>query len=291
MAQSPWGQTDTSLNPVEKLTGANFLLLGAGAIKWTTSPDVALIASDATSISIRYDTTSPSAKEPDASWIEASQGDETARVERTVFTATWGNFNNGGDNNAETPLDTADQLSFDPIYGGSDVKQRGASYLVGFNWYQENGAKKIAAKVEDVLTFSPTGIQWDDRGFVGTSGKVAGVTTGSFTFWREKIGTNMVQPNSASYRGLAANIVTNVNDADWTDDGAPVVGHDVQYPSNRVTDKAFYIDVPTSDPSNSKQLAYRFDARDMALWKTADGWLRTGLLQSQVSPNRATTRL
>jgi len=261
----PGGQADTSLNPTETINSSDLGL--SGNIKWavdhggTSGTIVSHTPSSGTEWShvvVRYDTQSANNSFTQAVEIKAydtGANSKLAAVRRTVFACDWSPPSTT--NGMYDAADGKDLLEF-PAGTGTD---RGKAE---FNWDGERGAWRTAAKVEAVLNFSPSGIDWTARG-VGFAFGSLGNTKFGFHLHRKRIATVVNQMFGEGARIIGA------NDADWVYDGEPDWA-DAQYPSAATPNKAFRMDAPGFDADMQLQEGFRVDLREVAEWHNGSGW-------------------
>jgi len=235
--------------------------VGQGGIPATIMETGGTTATDCASITVRYETRSPTADEADTVWIQATKGGATGTKKRTVFKADWTELKFSGE------LNHKHNLKF-PVECGTSVRQ------CAFNWpghAPDDGATVVCGKMEATLTIEPDGIDWLKRkvkreyGYAPTNAKFG------FRLHRQTIETNLAQYLGVPYR------VISTNDEGWVWDGtsSPV---DTANPSVfRHRNKAFRIDAPSFTPKEVKQLTKVADFRELAQWNrdgTEDGWCR-----------------
>lgn len=254
----PGGQKDTTLNPTESFSSGDFGFtgnidwdVGQGGVKALIVETGTTTATDRASITVRYDTKSPSAEEKDTAFVQAKKGDTTKTKKRTIFSVSWSlKF--------ADILDADDNLRFPRLTGTQTNKCE-------FNWNGERGSDRVAGKMEATLSFSPIGIDWKARGVTFKFSKDGGGAKYNFRLHRKRIWQNVGQPQADKVR-----IIQN-NDADWVYDGESKPG-DTQYPTAAKPDKAFRIDYPGFDATLYKQKGFRGDLRERAEWHNGTAW-------------------
>jgi glycosyltransferase involved in cell wall biosynthesis len=254
----PGGQTDASLNPTEAFSSTDFGFtdevdwdVGGGGVAAVIVETGTTTATGRETITVRYDTKSPTAAVDDTAWVQATKGGETKTKKRTVFKVTW-SLKFDGDLHAD------DNLRFFRT-GGTDTDK------CEFNWDGENGATRTTAKMEATLDFSPTGIKWSARGVSFKYSTQAG-SKFSCRLHRRKISTSVCQEAPSG-----ANRYILMNDAGWVYDGNSDAA-DAQHPTDAKPNKAFRIDEPSFDAAGWLQFALRVDFREVAQWHNGSGW-------------------
>ena len=223
--------------------------VGQGGVSAVILETGGTTATGRATISVRYDTYSPTSGEADTAWVQAKKGDETKTKKRTVFLVIWGLKFVGylaPDNN----------LRFLPDTGTETDKCE-------FNWKGENGAERIAAKMEAVCTFVPPGIAWSARGVTFRFSQYGGGAKFDCRLQRKRF-CQSVRQSVVTYRGIS------LNDAGWVYDGNSSPS-DAQYPTRARPNNAYRIDLPGIDP-RLKQVAQRFDLREITEWHDGGGW-------------------
>ncbi len=255
----PGGQASTSLNPTESFSSSDFGFsgncdwdVGNGGINGYIVETGGTTATGRSSITVRYDTQSPTSSEANTVWIEATQGGSTETMERTVFKVSWDPGNFLGD------LDDDNTRLFSEWSGTNRDKAE-------FNWDGDNGAERTSAKMEAILNFAPTGIDWTARGVSFVHGWEEGKS--KFALQRLLIATDIGQLRSGGNR----TIVTNNNSWRYDDISTDV---EVQYPTVSKPNKAFSLDDPSFDAAAWKQISIRIDFRELALWHDGSEWSR-----------------
>jgi hypothetical protein len=223
--------------------GVNALIIETG----TTT------ATNRSSITVKYNTKSPTSAEADAAFIEATKNGVTKTKKRTVFNVVWAalKFNGGvhGDNN----------LRFQNPTSGTFTHQ------CEFNWDGERGATVVAAKMEARLAFSPTGIIWSARGVNWKFSEDGGGAKFDFRLHRQRIWQLLWQLNAQANREIK------FNDADWVFDGDSDP-NDAQNPTDAKPNNAFRIDAPGFNADAVKQAGFRLDLRELAQWHNGFYW-------------------
>ncbi len=254
----PGGQSDTSLNPTESFTSADFGF--TGNVDWDVgqgATDAVIVetgtttATNRSSITVRYDTKSPTSGEGDTVRVDATQDAVTETKKRTVFSVSW-SLKFAGNLHAD------DNLRFEDGTGTDTAKCE-------FNWDGERGAEEIAAKMEATCSFSPTGINWSARGVTFKFSADGGGAKFNFRLHRRRIWTVVGQSNTESNRNILR------NDADWVYDGNSDP-FDAQYPTTMKPDRAFRQDSPGFDADDFKQVGFRLDLREIAEWHDGAAW-------------------
>ena len=259
----PGGQGTTSLNPTETINSSDLGL--SGNVKWAVNHGgtSANIISHTPStgdkwsqVVVRYDTQSSDNTFTEAVEIKAydtGADSKIAGVRRTVFTCTW------SPPNTTTDLDMPDNtLRFPGTSGTDDDKAE-------FNWDGENNATRTSAKMEGILNFTPTDIDWDARGVNRVYSNNGGSGKWKFRLQRQRIATIIGQPVGTGTRNIY------YNDPDWVYDGQSDSG-DAKYQSTTKPNKAFRIDAPSFDAADSLQTGLRADFRELAEWDNGNGW-------------------
>jgi len=270
----PGGQGDSDLNPLETyVVGAMNL---SGNVRWAVDPPAsATIVSHIPTtgekwhtIRVRYHETSASSLEKHAVIIKAYDvgKDSTLAVhKRTVFRADW------------LPANTSDQLDNDNPLSFAEVVGETTTRVAGFAWPGQDGATKAGAKTEHTLAFSPTGIDWSQRGvhfiYSTTSGEEA-----NCRLQRKMIVQVVGQPIGDQHRLIQpkAQGAGYLNSSDWEYDGESD-SYDTAYPDAAgalTPDRAFRMDWPGFIPNEWQQFAQRLDLRDVAEWHDGDTWRR-----------------
>ncbi|KPJ55971.1 MAG: hypothetical protein AMS16_03280 [Planctomycetes bacterium DG_58] len=266
----PGGQTDTALNPTETITSANLGLTGqvdwtlehggnTGATITATVPPggTGKTATNKSQITIRYDTTSGTSKK--RSCVEVKAFDQGAdgklgASRRTVFTADWKAANVSADLDGDFTRRWTDPPT------GTDTDR------AEFNWDGERGATRIAAKMEGVAEFAPTGIDWPARGVTWKySDAPGGGVKYDVRLHRRRIATVVHQPAGSGARTVF------YNDAGWVYDGNSDA-LDAQNPTVDKPNKAFRKDSPGDDADAYLQLAWRVDFREVVEWHDGTEW-------------------
>jgi len=264
----PGAQTSTSLNPTETFSSSDLGL--SGQVDWilthggtsgatiedsVPSGGSGTSASDKSQITVRYGTQSSSASFTNAVEVKAYDTGADSKLgacRRTIFKSSWQspNFSN--------TLDSDNDLRFPDKLGSNTNKAE-------FNWDNERNATRIAAKMETVLNFLPSDIDWSARGvsFVFTSGSSGYTFQGrEMRDFRRAFGEQLTYDPSRSHLY-----------SDWDIDGTAQTG-DTQYPSATVTNKSFTIDAPGFDADVREQGYYRNDLRDYYQWHNGSSWTR-----------------
>jgi hypothetical protein len=154
----PGGHADNTLNPAEVFQSSDFQF--TGPVDWDVSggrPGAIIVetgtqtATALATISVRYNTVSPSKNATDAVWVKAKSGTNEATKFRTIFQFVPRTVN------TSSLLESSNNLRF-PATGGTDNTQCGVA-VPG-----TNGATWFMAKVETVYDIGPQDIGWSSSG-------------------------------------------------------------------------------------------------------------------------------
>ncbi|MBX3354485.1 MAG: hypothetical protein KF724_02170 [Phycisphaeraceae bacterium] len=178
---------------------------------------------------------------------------------RTVFRVTWSTTFQG-------PVDADSTLRFPADTGTAD-------HMCAFNWAGDDGATRIAAKMEATATFSPSGIDWPARGVLFVYSMHGGGAKFRCRLHRYKRWQVVAQVINTPNRIIPVQGGQPLNDADWVYDGHSDPG-DAQYPTAAKPDKAFRIDAPGFPPSAFAQAAMRADFVEVLEWHNGSAWIR-----------------
>lgn len=266
----PGGNNDGSLNPTETISSSDVGL--SGAVDWILThggTSGATIVSSVpaggsgssatgkTSITIRYDTKSADSsftKGVEVKGYATGANSKLGAVRRTAFKATWGTPNTTNN------LDGDNTLRFSDNTGTYVAKCE-------FNYDGENGAEKIAAKIECIATFDPSGIDWAARGVSFVFGALASGSGYQCRAYREKMGAHGGQLITSSVRDISSYF------AIWVVDGSSD-NIDCLYPTTTKPNKLFRIDAPGIDANICTQFYQRRNYREFLQWHNGTEWTR-----------------
>ncbi|HRP32404.1 MAG TPA: hypothetical protein PKV73_10950, partial [Agriterribacter sp.] len=254
----PGGQSDTALNPAETFASTDFAF--AGAVNWDVSKGGAgavivetgmQTANGLESISVRYDSTSPSKNPTDTVQVQAISGGETRTKFRTVFSFAPRVIN------TSNPLDADNTKQFN-IKGGT-TNLAGVHTPAGAgDWFM--------AKAEIIFDITPQGIGWSGGGAISfVTGNPPG-TKGNIIARRETKFTKGEQANGAANR-THTDQVNFISAGDSTAD-------DMQAPTDAKPNALYRLANEGFDPSNLLQGYLRADYRDYLEFNTGTGWVR-----------------
>lgn len=212
-------------------------------------------ATNRAAITVRYDTQSPTAAEADTVWVEAKKDADVEKKKRTAFKVSWSLLKFTGNLHGDNAL-----RYLNPPTGINTAKCE-------FNWDGDNGATKIAAKMEATVSFLPIGIKWSTSGISWKFSEDGGGAKSDLMLHRQKIATAVDQTNFEANRKIA------LNDGDWNFDGNSDTG-DAQYPTDAKPNNAFRIDWPGFDPDLFLQSGFRADLRELVLFHNGTAWGR-----------------
>lgn len=253
----PGGQA-TALNPTESFESSDFGLegnvdwdVGKGGVPAVIIETGGTTASNRSSITVRYDTMSPSTSYKHAAEIHATKGGKSDKKLRTVFRAKFDDLKFSG------KLHDKNKLRFGTQHGTK-------TDYCGFNWPPEDNAERVVGKMQATLTTEPSRIYWIARNVTWTdshSGK-----SGEFhiRLHRKIIATAVGQTVVDSLR------TTTTNHQNWQYDGESDPG-DAQNPT-ATGSTAFRIDPPGFLPKYSRQQAARSDFREICEWHNGTRW-------------------
>ncbi len=276
------GQPDTALNPGEIFNSSTFFDGTPGAVDWdvTTGGVPAVIiekdgvaitatgtVSGATSIKVRYDTTSPTKSPVNAAFVRATHNGASSTVFRTVFTLTPRAANTSG------ALDPDNTLRFANPEGGTNDDQSGVATP------GTSGATRYLAKTEIVYDITPQDITWSAMGSIsfetgspaGATGNIVARRTVSFNRGAQATGDpnrTHIQSSSAGTGFDDTTVVSTANDLLGATDAKP---NEVFRLANEGLDPF----TPALDPATLLQAYLRADYHDYLEFRTADvAWVR-----------------
>lgn len=258
----PGGNADTALNPVEVFRNTDFQFNGpvdwdvsggrAGAVIVETGTQT---ATGLPTISVRYDTVSPSKNPTDAVWVKAKSGTNEVTKFRTIFQFVARTVN------TSSLLESSNNLRF-AATGGTDNTQCGVA-VPG-----TNGATWFMAKVETVYDIGPQDIGWSSSGgieFIVGGGPGIGLK-GDIVARRETKFTRGEQATGSANR-THTDQTTFIAAAESTTD-------DFQGPTDAAPNEVFRIANEGFDPTNLLQGYLRADYRDFLEFHDGVNWIR-----------------
>lgn len=255
----PGGHADTALNPVEVFDSTDFGL--SGNVDWDISEGAAgatiietngQTASNRSSISVRYDTTSASRNATDAVWVKATNGTDEVTKFRTVFTITPRAVNTSG------ALDSDNALRFAATGGSTDQAGVAVPGTDGATWF--------LAKAEIAFEVLPEGINWAGSGAITFMPGAPGGVEGNMAARRQTQFTKGEQASGAANR-------THTSEADWVSAGDSTAD-DYQGATPAVPNEIFRLANEGFDPANLLQAYWRADFRDYLEFHNGTAWVR-----------------
>lgn len=257
----PWpgGQTDTSLNPGEKFTSADFGL--TGNIDWDLSIGAtgAIIvetgnqtASGRSNITVRYDNVSASSSKDHAVSIKATKGADVTEKLRTVFKVV-------PRINISAALDGNNSNRFNP--------NASTDNLAGVAVPGTDGATLFQAKAEIMFDVLPADIQWDAPGLLNfVIGNPAGdegdiIARRQTKFKKGQLVVDGISP-------------TKTEELDWISAGDSSAS-DFQEPTSQAPNTIFRLaNEGLADPNTLLQAYIRADYRDYLEIHDGTDWIR-----------------
>ena len=254
----PGGQADTALNPAETFASTDFGF--AGAVNWDVSKGGAgaVIVETGTqtanaleSISVQYNTTSPTKNPTDTVQVQAVSAGETRTKFRTVFSFTPRAIN------TSNPLNADNSKQFD-IKGGT-TNLAGVHTPAGAgDWFM--------AKAEIIFDITPQGIAWSGGGAISFVTNAPPGLKGNITARRQTKFTKGEQQNGTPNR-----IHT---DQTAFIDAAPCTAADFQEPTDAKPNALYRLANEGFDPSNLLQGYLRADYNDYLEFHNGAAWVR-----------------
>ncbi|HEX6225540.1 MAG TPA: hypothetical protein VFZ52_14080 [Chryseolinea sp.] len=256
----PGGHADTALNPVEIFDSTDFEM--TGPVNWDVSggrPGAVIVetgtqtAAGLESISVRYDTVSPSKNPTDAVWIKAAKDGKEITKFRTIFQFVARTVN------TSSLLDSSNNLRF-AATGGTDNTQCGVA-VPG-----TNGATWFLAKAETVYDIGPQDLAWNGIGSISFVTGAALPIEGNIVARRETKFTRGDQATGAANR-------THTDQATFISAGDSSAD-DFQAPTDAAPNELFRIANEGFDPTNLLQGYLRADYRDYLEFHNGAAWIR-----------------
>ena len=257
----PWpgGQTDTTLNPVETFTSADFGFMGN--VDWDVSGAAAgafivetgsRTATGQSSISVRYDTVSNSKNKTDAVSIKATKGADSFEKLRTVFKVT-------PRINTNAVLDTNNTKRFNFNAGIDNQAGVAVPGTDGATWFM--------AKAEIIFDILPTDMQWDNNGVLSFVNGAAPGSKGEVIARRQtKLSKGQLVINEPS--------PTRTVELNWISAGDSSID-DFQEPTTLVPNAVFRLaNEGLKDPNTLLQAYSRADYRDYLEIHDGTSWIR-----------------
>src|SRR5688572_7451091 len=258
----PGGHADNTLNPAEVFQSSDFQF--TGPVDWDVSggrPGAVIVetgtqtATALATISVRYNTVSPSKNATDAVWVKAKSGTNEATKFRTIFQFVSRTVN------TSSLLESSNNLRF-AATGGTDNTQCGVA-VPG-----TNGATWFMAKVETVYDIGPQDIGWSSSGgieFIVGGGPGVGLK-----------GDIVARRETKFTRGEQATGSANRTHTDQTTfiPAAESTAEDFQGPTDAAPNEVFRIANEGFDPTNLLQGYLRADFRDFLEFHDGTSWIR-----------------
>lgn len=256
----PGGQSDPTLNPAEIFASTDFGM--TGNVNWDVSggaPGAVIIetgtqtANGLASISVRYDTVSPSKSPNHAAWVKASDGTNEVTKFRTVFIFVARTVN------TSSLVESSNTKRF-AATGGTGNTQAGVA-VPG-----TDGATWFLAKTETVYDIGPQDIGWSGSGGISfVTGAPAGIK-GNIIARRETRFVKGEQANGAANR-------THSDQVAWISAGNSSAD-DLQGPTDAAPNELFRMANEGFDPANLLQGYWRADFRDFLEFHNGTQWIR-----------------
>jgi hypothetical protein len=254
----PGGHADTALNPAETFSSSDFGF--TGAVNWDVSKGGAgavivetgtQTASALESVSVRYDTTSPTKNPTDTVQVQAVSGGETRTKFRTVFTFTPRAVN------TSNPLDADNTKQFD-IKGGTTNLAEVHTPAGASDWFM--------AKAEIIFDITPQGIAWSGGGAISFVTNAPPGLKGNITARRQTKFTKGEQQNGTPNR-IHTDQITFI-------DAGPCTAADFQEPTDAKPNALYRLASEGFDPSNLLQGYLRADYNDYLEFHDGTAWVR-----------------
>ncbi len=254
----PGGQAETSLNPAETFVSSDFGF--TGTVNWDVSKGGAgaVIVENGTqtangleTISVRYDTTSPTKNPTDTVQVQAIKDGETRTKFRTIFSFTPRTVN------TSNPLDADNTKQFD-IKGGT-------TNLAGVHTPVDTG-DWFMAKAEIIFDISPHDIGWSSGGPISFVTGAPPGAKGNIIARRETKFTKGEQTNGAANR-------THTDQKDFISAGDSTTD-DMQAPTDAKPNTLYRLANEGFDPTNLLQGYLRADYRDYIEFHNGTQWMR-----------------